>query len=282
MDTSDVVTYSLSLPEVLQVILSWLDDLSTNNFRCSREWASRVDVLRGNNYWKDRLMVIWPSGILPEAGVDYRCFYVEVQYGESKYLGTGQYSQSKHVAAGQFLPSALIMKYLECYVISFNSVEVFKDAEGYHMFEDVIKGVILTDDVKKFEGILPALQDHEKLLSEEHQEIWRVLYMWFEGFKLDEDILRSSGGWNILMSRLSSIIAKATTSTGDFCRAALESPDICHYLVFKAIVPLNVWEMADGDFYGFSILRSPQNLDFYLTEFPDEIETTLEEFIDGY
>jgi hypothetical protein len=70
----------LLLPDAIQEVLAQLDDADISNLRCNHQWLMIVDKHRNVNYWKQRLVSVWPEGLVPDECSNWRQFYAEARY----------------------------------------------------------------------------------------------------------------------------------------------------------------------------------------------------------
>jgi hypothetical protein len=164
-----------------------------------------------------------------------------------------------------------------------NDMEVINDdfMQVYpQLLLDIHRGMVLCDDVGKYREVLEAYKSPTSELPESLREIQENEWVacneritWFE------EVCKSHGGWNILCATLQEV--EEDSDSGAFLYYAVKSNDIAHYLLLKERAQEEL-SIPQIEALAANVLQhAPQNLGFYLTEFPDQISEQLQKFIDG-
>jgi hypothetical protein len=220
-----------------------------------------------------------PTDPVPE-DADWRAFYTALRYGGNK-----------HRALGQFLSVEQLQKYIHVETLRFASVnmdpEEYTDQEYFgeelsELLKDILDGVILADNVKKYQRLLSAYRSPSaKGLEESFQSIQDYEY---KTVRTDPylRVLQSNGGWNILVSIIPQLetYLRMEREVSFLYERAIQSQDIAHYLLIKNLAdpPLKSYIPM---LVRIMLREVPQHLSFYLREFPKEVEKQLNKFIHG-
>jgi hypothetical protein len=149
--------------------------------------------------------------------------------------------------------------------------------EIYNVIDGVLNGIILADNVTKFETFCRDLSDLE--LDSICRVAWKEVCDTVANEDINKRLLASDGGWNILITQ----IGEMRDSWNDELRdAAVKSDDIAHYLLLKQVLNTKTWTDSVDENLAYKVFScAPQNLGFYLGEFPKAIEELVETYLDG-
>jgi hypothetical protein len=158
--------------------------------------------------------------------------------------------------------------------------ELFKDSYFYLM-QDIYIGIIRSGDVKKFLNFQSLSRTTATPgLDESFQAIQLELE---DGTQLRSELVRTAlsedNSWDIL-AEYRDTIANEDEILSDLYRTAVQSTDIAHYLLVKALrgpVPRDY----SYDIAWTMLCCTPQNISFYYAEFPEVVEKLIQEFIHG-
>ena len=242
-----------SLPEdLLQLILLSVGDGAVVKYASTSRKSQQIvnSVEKSNAYWKARAARKLDFPLVDtDTDVDWKSFY--------KLSQTGM----KYLAIGKYFSLDMILRWCE-----------YIKAKGRpDIIGCVLDGVIDSDRVDIY----------DKLIEVEATAL-RVLI-------LVTKILRSNGGWNLLVREISTIqnMAKEGFPLIDWfylVNAAVKSTDIAHYMLLNAIQPIELSDAKIQVLAKIIIKYNPTNLGYYLqnSQFLRQFVITLKELQRNY
>jgi hypothetical protein len=264
----DKVASVLQLPEVSQVILTYLDDVDTNHLRCNHCLRQLIERLRSPSYWLDRVLKWW-SQVLPDEPLDWKAFYVKVRYGDNK-----------HWIAGRLLSLVQLPDY-----IRHEMTIIYKDVDGYEdsfdthyaeLLKDVLYGVILTDNLHKYRAVLDMYTTIRTVDVDDDV----VLAVARRVTKQSHLLVLKSDGWNILLWEVQQgLMTKEPVDV--LLPAAVQSNDIAHYLLIESLLPEDAYVFRIDVIMKVMLANSPQHIGFFLPKFTREVRSRLDALVSG-
>jgi hypothetical protein len=278
---------SVCISEVLQVLVSMLDDKEVSYLRSSRVLKVGIDRYRNPRYYQQKVLPLWSWDLPPELyPTDWFGCYREIVHAIP--LKSGELEDR---AMGWFLTSGQLAVYYHLRVHHLvDVVEVSDDShsEGESALDSddlctiicsIFEGVIMSDDVDKYyeftrvvcQECTPDIPDSSQ---QEQQRAWADIC---ECMAIDKLVLKSDGGWKIFCSE---VLSQRKWMTGrdlswTFNQAA-KSADIGRYLLLKHVRELDI----DEDQMLRNVLKySPQNISVYYRDFPKEVGKEIKKLV---